>query len=206
MKIASSLIVALLSLAGVGVAQASTFRSVSSTNTIYTNGSWSFGTIFTVGSDNVTVNSLGAFDAGKNGFASGAIQVGIFEESSRTLLASTNVLSSDSLFGDYRYSTISSLNLTSGNKYRLVAVSGSDSYSFYGTTYDTSAFTINGYQYGSGTTLSQSFGGPNTESDYGMANFQFNVAAVPEPETYAMLLAGFGLIGAAVKRRKAKQA
>jgi hypothetical protein len=32
------------------------------------------------------------------------------------------------------------------------------------------------------------------------------VAAVPEPETYAMLLGGLGLIGAAVKRRKVKQA
>jgi len=32
------------------------------------------------------------------------------------------------------------------------------------------------------------------------------VTAVPEPETYAMLLAGLGMIGAAVKRRKAKQA
>jgi hypothetical protein len=30
-------------------------------------------------------------------------------------------------------------------------------------------------------------------------------AAVPEPETYAMLLAGLALIGAAVKRRKASQ-
>ncbi|MDP3126696.1 MAG: PEPxxWA-CTERM sorting domain-containing protein, partial [Thiobacillus sp.] len=27
-------------------------------------------------------------------------------------------------------------------------------------------------------------------------------AAVPEPETYAMLLAGLGLVGAAVRRRK----
>ncbi len=32
------------------------------------------------------------------------------------------------------------------------------------------------------------------------------VAAVPEPETYAMLLAGLGMIGSIVKRRKAKQA
>jgi hypothetical protein len=32
------------------------------------------------------------------------------------------------------------------------------------------------------------------------------VASVPEPETYALLLAGLGTIGATVKRRKAKQA
>ena len=32
------------------------------------------------------------------------------------------------------------------------------------------------------------------------------VAAVPEPESYAMLLAGLGLMGAIAKRRKAKQA
>jgi hypothetical protein len=32
-----------------------------------------------------------------------------------------------------------------------------------------------------------------------------NVSAVPEPESYAMLLAGLGLLGAVVKRRKARQ-
>jgi hypothetical protein len=29
-------------------------------------------------------------------------------------------------------------------------------------------------------------------------------AAVPEPETYAMLLAGFGLIGTMVRRRRSR--
>lgn len=32
------------------------------------------------------------------------------------------------------------------------------------------------------------------------------VAAVPEPETYAMLMAGLGLLGAVARRRKSKQA
>lgn len=40
----------------------------------------------------------------------------------------------------------------------------------------------------------------------GFDNLQYGVlTAVPEPETYAMLLAGLSLIGAAVKRRKVKQ-
>lgn len=37
-------------------------------------------------------------------------------------------------------------------------------------------------------------------------NHSFSVTAVPEPETYAMMLAGLGLMGAVVRRRKSKQA
>jgi hypothetical protein len=39
-------------------------------------------------------------------------------------------------------------------------------------------------------------------------DFTFNgtvsLAPVPEPETYAMMLAGFGLLGVAARRRKQK--
>lgn len=41
-------------------------------------------------------------------------------------------------------------------------------------------------------------------SNPGASNFQFTVTAVPEPETYALLLAGLGLMGAIVRRRTAK--
>jgi len=40
---------------------------------------------------------------------------------------------------------------------------------------------------------------------FGVDNIQL-VAAIPEPETYAMLLAGLGLLGFAARRRKLKEA
>jgi len=49
------------------------------------------------------------------------------------------------------------------------------------------------------------FSSRNTPGYNGFDNISIT-AAVPEPETYAMLLAGLALIGAAVKRRKACQA
>ena len=36
-------------------------------------------------------------------------------------------------------------------------------------------------------------------------NYAFRIAPVPEPETYAMLLAGLGLMGGIARRRKSKQ-
>ncbi|MDQ5945187.1 MAG: outer rane lipase/esterase, partial [Pseudomonadota bacterium] len=39
-----------------------------------------------------------------------------------------------------------------------------------------------------------------------IADAAFNVLAVPEPETYALLLAGLGLMGAVARRRRQMQA
>ncbi|WMJ08313.1 FxDxF family PEP-CTERM protein [Nitrosomonas sp. sh817] len=38
--------------------------------------------------------------------------------------------------------------------------------------------------------------------DYGVSGTITVISAVPEPETYAMLLAGLGLVGAMTRRRK----
>lgn len=51
------------------------------------------------------------------------------------------------------------------------------------------------------------FSALGTSNSYGGSLDNVSVtAAVPEPETYALLLAGLGLVGTIVRRRKAKQA
>ncbi|APE06508.1 hypothetical protein BM528_12635 [Alteromonas sp. RW2A1] len=190
-----------------GIANAGLIFRDDVSNSAYTNGSWSFGTIFTVGSDDVYVTSLGAFDYLNDGFTSGSIQVGIFDELSGSLLSSTNVLSSDNLVGSFRYSSITELLLKSGSTYRLVGVSGNDYYDIsYSDTFN-SAFTNISYGYCSSSTLT--ICASNSESDYGMASFEFNLESsnnstdVPEPSTLAIF--ALGLMGLASRKIK-KQA
>lgn len=72
-----------------------------------------------------------------------------------------------------------------------------------------------GYSGGDGGFIAGGGGSFNTGYDqvnmagigYGNGSLQISlVSAVPEPETYAMMLAGLGLMGAVARRRKAKQA
>ena len=44
----------------------------------------------------------------------------------------------------------------------------------------------------------------NSAYNVGIDNVNFSIAAVPEPETYAMFLAGLGLLGSIARRRKQK--
>jgi choice-of-anchor C domain-containing protein len=63
---------------------------------------------------------------------------------------------------------------------------------------------------GSSSTLTfASTQAPNSNgsvSSWGLALDNVSVTAVPEPGTYALMLAGLGLMGAISRRRKAKQA
>ena len=165
-------------------------------------GPWTLGFSFTADTP-LSVTALGAFDWEHDGFAS-SHEVGLWDENGN-LLASTAVASGDTLIGDFRYKTISSIQLTAGNLYYVGAsnfgageaygYSGTVS-SFWGATFVSSAFTqANGLEFPPYLSGAQPgyFGG------------NLLVAPVPEPETYAMLAAGLGLIGLASRRKQGRR-
>lgn len=76
-----------------------------------------------------------------------------------------------------------------------------------GSIFGGGAFTYAGFATsGSERITSVAFAGETADpfsTDLGMAEVQYgNPGAVPEPSSWAMLLAGFGLIGAVVRRRR----
>ncbi|WP_437911652.1 DNRLRE domain-containing protein [Sorangium sp. So ce302] len=78
-----------------------------------TDGPYTIGTQFQVGSSAVTIGALGAQDdslsgPAADGFVGGGVQVGLWDATGTTLLASTTVLSADPLVGTYRYRALAS--------------------------------------------------------------------------------------------------
>lgn len=173
----------------------------------FTNGSWALGEVFTVGTSNLLATSLGAFDQGGNGFATnGGISVGLFLESSHSLLASTHVLSSDALIGHYRFSDIADIVLNANTQYRVVAVSGNDQYTSGATGQTTDPrLTWESWGYCSAITLTSCDAFSGTTLRHFMGNLQIDAAPnnVPEPGSLAL----FGLsVLALTAARKRKQA
>ncbi|QYF92387.1 PEP-CTERM sorting domain-containing protein [Massilia sp. PAMC28688] len=172
----------------------------------YTNGSWAFGERFTVGAEDISVLSLGAYDAGGDGFVTaGGIQVGLYLEGSNTLLASTSVQSGDTLNGFYRYASVAPVTLSANTSYRLVAVSGSDAYTYTSPVTSAPGLTWQGYTYCSSTSLTGSCSAWTGTDTTWMGNFQYEIAGqigeVPEPASLGLLAVG-GLGLAMARRRK----
>ncbi len=98
------------------------------------------------------------------------------------------------LEGDYRDPTFT----LSGPSFADVSWLASDTFDYASTGFSTMA--IGGLIIGTEYTLNVN--GGNVLDNSGNYYLALSVPAVPEPETYAMLLAGLGLVGMAARRRR----
>ncbi|WP_437664902.1 hypothetical protein [Sorangium sp. So ce1182] len=95
-----------------------------------TDGPGTVGILFQVGSTAMTVSALGGQDdsvsgPAADGFVGGGLQVGLWDATGTTLLASTTVLSADSLVGTYRYRALASpITLQPNTSYLIGALVG----------------------------------------------------------------------------------
>lgn len=96
-----------------------------------------------------------------------------------------------------------------GYTYGSITAHHNDNYSLFKNMYDTWYWTSTEYVPNTGIHMIFTMGSGTQDSSYdfgpqyhAMAVLDGDVAAIPEPETYAMFLAGLGLVGAAVRRQK----
>jgi hypothetical protein len=177
------------------------------------NQSWTgaLGIDFNV-TQSINITSLGAFDAGSNGFAT-AKAVRLYDRSTGLAVASVLLAPGTGalLDGAYRFASIPSLTLSVGFLGSIVADGFNDADQNYntsgspfpGTTNTSGAFTFVGgsrYDNAAGVYPTITDGGPSVR--YGAGSFQYQVVStVPEPTTWAMM--GLGLLGVGgIARRK----
>ncbi|CAN5167510.1 hypothetical protein BH11PSE9_BH11PSE9_24790 [soil metagenome] len=90
----------------------------------------------------------------------------------------------------------------------LTITGGGNSYSFVQTGFDgvseSEQWTLNGINLSVGTNYTLTIAGVSTGK--ALYTGELSVAAVPEPETYALMLAGLAGVGFVTRRRQAKQA
>jgi len=167
---------------------------------------------------NVWVTQLGVFDSGMDGLV-GAIQVGLYDVTNAfaTVIAPVTFAAGTLNGGtQYIFQNVTPVQLVAGNTYSVQA----SGFSSADPNWNTNLFpgTNQGPDNQSTTPITfNSFGGAllNQESRWGGALGQAGtafdnssafgagtVAVVPEPQAYALALAGLGLVGFVARRRK----
>lgn len=174
---------------------------------------WQFD--YTVTNNN---QGLGGF-TGLDGFT-------IFIPESATVIDSTSPAPFNGSPGFWSASVGTGLELLGNGSASLMAPVGFKSFTWWGsdpssvyTVGSTAVFsvTLGNVSVGSNTVgITTYFGGAVPAQEYAqnqwgnystiIGNFASPVSAVPEPETYAMMLAGLGLIGAIARRRQQRKA
>lgn len=182
------------------------------------NQSWGglMANVFSVGAGatNLQVTQLGAFDSGAAGFsANSSIVVALLNITTSQNVASTTFSFGDakSAGSDFAFKSVAPVILAAGNDYAIVAA-GFDSidqnYNSYGgvsaIAFDSlgGALTQKPWYFNASPAIAFSgSSGADGITRFGAGTLVVN--AVPEPGTYALLLAGLAAMGFAAKRRKA---
>ncbi len=188
--------------------------SVNAQNTAlsFTGGSGQLFPNYTVGwtfalTETISVESLGWFDAGSNGFIN-SHNVGIFtlpNSGNGTLLTSATVTTTDSLSDGFRYKSITPLTLTRGN-YVVAGTTGNDLFQ----AFCTNVATGSGITFGQGRFVGPNSGAltfPTQPSDRGIAYFgsNFRYSVVPAPSALATFVIGV-VPGATMLLRRRRKA
>jgi hypothetical protein len=169
---------------------------------------------FTVGvNSTITIEGLGIFDFGANGLAENH-QIRLWNNDGTSVLASATIkadgsnstpVGSASSDGNWRSTPITSLTLTAGDYVVGAFYMGHSSDAF--ITQATTVSTIPGvtwdeYRGAPGLAFPLTITGEGGKGFFGPNLFTAAAPPVPEPKTYAMLMAGLGLLGLIARRRR----